>query len=79
MFWEIGGVGLRVLGQLGAIEGHLQIGCVHSRLGASVTRAAPPTVEAAGAGGPPPQAGTCWPRVAETREPTAGRNRIVSL
>lgn len=48
MFLEIGGVGVRVLGRLGAIEGRLWIGCVHGRLGASGTPTALP-LEAAGA------------------------------
>lgn len=53
MFLEVGGVGVRAPGQLGVIEGHLRIGCVRSRLGASVTLAAPP-LEAAGPPGPGP-------------------------
>lgn len=58
MFLEVGGVGVRVPGQLGAIEGRLRIGCVLGRLGAWVTLAAL-RLEAAG---PPhfPGAGTCW-------------------
>lgn len=60
MFLEVGGVGVRVPGQLGAIKGRLRIGCVRSRLGASVTLAAPP-LEAAGAPGPGP-AGHVRPR-----------------
>lgn len=47
MFLELGGVGVRVPGRLGAIEGRLRIGCVHGRLGASVTPGALP-LEAAG-------------------------------
>lgn len=47
MFLEIGGVGVRVPGRLGAIEGWLRIGCVHGLLGASNTPAALP-LEAAG-------------------------------
>lgn len=77
MLLEVSGVGVRVPGQLGAIEGRLRIGCVLGRLGAWVTLAAL-RLEAAG---PPhfPGAGTCWPLVAEPREPAAGQNRIVSL